>query len=172
MVSGGLGLIYLPLSAERLTIEQISEAHPRLLDTLAAHPGIGFVMVRSAAHGALVIGGAGQRRLSDDAIEGEDPLAHFDATAAEHLRRHDRFPHCPDILVNCMYDPDADEVAPFEEFMGSHGGLGGPQTKPFAVVPADWSEPAAPIVGVEAMHEALRDWLRESQEHTERVGSA
>ena len=133
------------------------------MDTLTAHPGIGFVMVRSQAHGALVIGGAGQRRLSDDAVEGEDPLAHFDATAADHLRRHDRFPHCPDILVNCMYDPGADEVAPFEEFMGSHGGLGGPQTRPFAVVPAEWSEPAAPIVGVEAMHEALRDWLAQTR---------
>ena len=157
--------VYLPLSAERLTLEQIAEAHPRLVDTLAAHPGIGFVMVRSQAHGALVIGGAGQRRLSDDAVEGEDPLAHFDPTAADHLRRHDGFPHCPDILVNSMYDPGADEVAPFEEFMGSHGGLGGPQTRPFAVVPAEWSEPPAPIVGVEAMHEALRDWLAKSRLH-------
>jgi hypothetical protein len=52
-----------------------------------------------------------------------------------------------------------DEVAPFEEFMGSHGGLGGPQMHPFAVVPSEWPEPAAPIVGVEAMHAALRDWL-------------
>ena len=135
------------------------------MDTLTAHPGIGFVMVRSQAHGALAIGGAGQRRLSDDAVEGEDPLAHFGATAADHLRRHDRFPHCPDILVNCMYDPSADEVAPFEEFMGSHGGLGGPQTRPFAVVPAEWSEPPAPIVGVEAMHEALRDWLAKTRLH-------
>ena len=32
MVSGGLGLIYLPLSAERLTVEQIGEAHPRLIE--------------------------------------------------------------------------------------------------------------------------------------------
>ncbi len=163
MASGGLGLVYLPLGTERLTLEQIAEAHPRLLDALASHPGVGFVMVRSQAHGALVIGGAGQRRLSDDAIEGEDPLAHFDATAADHLRRHDRFPHCPDILVNCMYDPEVNEVAPFEEFMGSHGGLGGPQTKPFAVVPSEWSEPDGPIVGVEAMHEALRGWLGELQ---------
>jgi uncharacterized membrane protein YvlD (DUF360 family) len=162
MASGGLGLIYLPLSAERLTVEQIAETHPRLLDTLRAHPGVGFVMVRSQqAQGAVVIGAAGQRHLSDDNVEGEDPLTHFDATTAEHLRRHDRFPHCPDILVNSMYNPDANEVAPFEEFMGSHGGLGGPQTKPFAVVPADWSEPAAPIIGVEAMHEMLRDWLTE-----------
>lgn len=162
MASGGLGLIYLPSSPERLTVEQIAAMHPRLLAALAAHPGIGYALVRSRAHGALVIGGAGQRRLADDVVEGEDPLAHFGATAADHLRRHDRFPHCPDILVNSMYDPITQEVAPFEEFMGSHGGLGGPQTKPFALVPADWSEPAAPIVGVQAMHETLRDWLAES----------
>ncbi len=163
MASGGLGLVYLPSSPERLTVEQINQAHPRLLDTLAAHPGIGYVMARSQEHGALVIGGSGQRRLSDDAIEGDDPLADFDATAADHLRRHDSFPHCPDILVNCMYDPVSEEVAPFEEFMGSHGGLGGPQTKPFAVVPAQWSEPESAIVGVEAMHEALREWITQSQ---------
>jgi uncharacterized membrane protein YvlD (DUF360 family) len=163
LVSGNLGLIYLPLEDGRLTVEQISEAHPRLLETLTGHPGIGFVMVRSRADGALAIGPAGRRRLADDAVEGEDPLAHFDPTAAEHLRRHDRFPHCPDILVNSMYDPDANEVAPFEEFMGSHGGLGGPQTHPFAVVPAEWSEPREPIVGVEAMHEALRDWIAQSR---------
>jgi uncharacterized membrane protein YvlD (DUF360 family) len=162
MVSGSLGLIYLPLSSERLTLEQISESHPELLRTLAAHPGIGFVMVRSAEHGPLVIGGSGRRRLSDDAVEGEDPLAAFDPTAADHLRRHDRFPHCPDILVNGVYDPDTGEVAPFEEFMGSHGGLGGPQTHPFAVVPSGWREPAGPVVGVEAMHELLRDWLAAS----------
>jgi uncharacterized membrane protein YvlD (DUF360 family) len=159
LVSGGLGLVYLPLSRERLTLEQIEQAHPRLLEVLGGHPGIGFVMVRSRADGALVIGAAGRRRLADDTVEGEDPLAPFDATAAEHLRRHDRFPHCPDILVNSMYDPSTDEVAPFEEFMGSHGGLGGPQTHPFAVIPAQWGEPARPIVGVEAMHEALRAWL-------------
>jgi uncharacterized membrane protein YvlD (DUF360 family) len=163
LVSGPLGLVYLPRSSERLTREQIAEAHPRLLDTLSAHPGIGFVMVRSREQGTLVIGAAGHRRLADDGVEGEDPLAHFDPTVADHLRRHDSFPHCPDLLVNSMYDPAADEVAPFEEFMGSHGGLGGPQTKPFAVVPVDWSEPAGPIVGVEAMHEVLRDWLAQLQ---------
>ncbi len=163
LVSGGLGLVYLPLSPERLELERISEAHPRLIDTLSAHPGIGFVMVRTQARGALVIGARGRRYLHEDAIEGEDPLGPFDETAAEHLRRHDRFPHCPDILVNCIYDPASDEVAPFEEFMGSHGGLGGPQTHPFAVVPAHWSDPPAPIVGVEAMHAQLSQWLTQPQ---------
>jgi len=163
MVSGPLGLIYLPRSPERLTLEQISQAHPALLDTLTAHPGIGFAMVRSRERGAVAIGAAGRHWLADDTVEGEDPLAVFDPHVADHLRRHDSFPHCPDILVNSMYDPAADEVAPFEEFMGSHGGLGGPQMHPFAVVPAQWPEPAAPIVGVEAMHAALRDWLAQLQ---------
>jgi uncharacterized membrane protein YvlD (DUF360 family) len=163
LASGNLGLIYLPTSRERLSLEQIAEAHPLLLNTLIAHPGIGFVMARSRSEGTLVLGANGQRRLSDDSIEGDDPLAQFDPTAADHLRRHDRFPHCPDLLVNSMYDPSVDEVAPFEEFMGSHGGLGGPQTRPFAVVPAGWSEPPAPIVGVQSMHEALRGWIGQSR---------
>jgi uncharacterized membrane protein YvlD (DUF360 family) len=168
MVSGPLGLIYLPHSPERLTLEQIAEVHPELVSTLTAHPGIGFVMVRSREHGgALVVGAGGHRRLDDDLVVGEDPLAHFDATVPDHLRRHDSFPHCPDLLVNSMYDPATDEVAPFEDFMGSHGGLGGPQMKPFAVVPSDWREPAEPIVGVEAMHEALREWLAQLQQGVE-----
>ena len=170
LVSGGLGLIYVRLGSERLTLEQIAETHPRLLETLTEHPGIGFVMVRSREAGPLVVGARGRRRLADDAIEGQDPLARFDASAADHLRRHDRFPHCPDLLVNCMYDADSEEVAPFEEFMGSHGGLGGPQTRPFAVVPADWSRPTHPIVGVRAMHEQLRNWLAHAQRPGEEPG--
>jgi uncharacterized membrane protein YvlD (DUF360 family) len=166
LASGNLGLIYLPASRERLTLEQITQTHPGLLASLADHPGIGFVMVRSRASGAIVIGSAGRRHLIDDSVEGEDPLAGFDPSAADHLRRHDRFPHCPDLLVNSMYDRGADEVAPFEEFMGSHGGLGGPQSRPFAVVPAEWPEPAAPIVGVEAMHRQLRHWLGQPPEGT------
>jgi uncharacterized membrane protein YvlD (DUF360 family) len=170
LVSGGLGLIYLRAGSGRLTLEQIAESHPRLLQTLTAHPGIGFVMVRSQAHGPLVIGAGGRRRLAGDVLEGADPLAGFDPTAAEHLRRHDRFPHCPDLLVNCMYDPDSDEVAPFEEFMGSHGGLGGPQTRPFAVVPAEWGRPQHAIVGVGMMHEQLRNWIARSKGRGEEPG--
>ena len=133
-----------------------------LLAGLATHPGIGFVLVRSETEGGVVLGGAGRRRLSDDVVDGDDPLAPFDPTAADHLRRHDGFRHCPDILINGAYDPVADEVQPFEEFMGSHGGLGGMQMHPFAVVPAEWSEPAAAIVGARQMHLQLKRWLAET----------
>jgi uncharacterized membrane protein YvlD (DUF360 family) len=161
LASGGLGLISLPEPAHRLSLDEIEAMHPRLIDALRNHPGIGFVMVR-ADDGAIVLGADGSRHLSDDAVTGEDPLRDFGPNAADHLRRTDGFPHCPDILVNCLYDPEADEVAPFEEFMGSHGGLGGWQSRPFALVPSRWSEPKEPIVGVRAMHDTIRGWLTET----------
>jgi len=162
LASGGLGLISLPGAERRLSIAEIESAHPDLISTLVSHPGVGFVMVRADGGGAVVLSARGRRRLSDDEVTGEDPLLGFGPNAADHLRHTDGFPHCPDILVNCMYDLEANEVAPFEEFMGSHGGLGGWQSHPFALVPATWSEPQAPIVGVRAMHDTIRGWLTET----------
>jgi uncharacterized membrane protein YvlD (DUF360 family) len=161
LASGGLGLISLPEPAHRLSLSEIESMHPRLISTLVGHRGIGFVMVR-ADDGPVVLGANGSRRLNDDVMTGEDPLRDFGPNAPDHLRRTDGFPHCPDILVNCMFDPEANEVAPFEEFMGSHGGLGGWQCRPFVLAPSAWSEPETPIVGVRAMHDTIRGWLTET----------
>ena len=38
-------------------------------------------------------------------------------------------------------------MAAFEELVGSHGGMGGGQSYPFALVPADWQPPEEPVVG-------------------------
>jgi uncharacterized membrane protein YvlD (DUF360 family) len=161
LASGGLGLVYLPEPRHRLSVSEIESMHPRLIETLAGHPGIGFIMIRDNG-GPVVLAAIGTRHLTDGEVTGEDPLRDFGPNAADHLRRTDGFAHCPDILVNCMYDPEANEVAPFEEFMGSHGGLGGWQSHPFALVPAAWSDPTEPIVGVRAMHDTLRRWLAET----------
>ena len=50
-------------------------------------------------------------------------------------------------------------MAAFEELVGSHGGMGGEQSHPFALAPADWAMPTEPIVGAEAMHRLMRRWL-------------
>jgi uncharacterized membrane protein YvlD (DUF360 family) len=163
LASGGLGLVYLTERPRRMNMAEIDRIHPRLIQTLVSHPGIGFVMVRADdEEGAIVLGPRGSRELGDDSVTGDDPLRYFGAHAADHLRRTDGFPHCPDILVNCIYDPEANEVAPFEEFMGSHGGLGGWQSHPFALIPNSWSAVERPIVGARAMHDALRGWLAET----------
>jgi hypothetical protein len=158
LASGNLGLIYLAERSDRLTLEEINELHPRLVPALVEHPGIAFVRVRSREGGTLVLGKAGSRRIDDGHVAGADPLAPFGPNAAMHLLRHDGFSNTPDLLVNSQYDPNTGEVAAFEELVGSHGGLGGPQAHPFAIVPAAWDIGEEPIVGAAAMHAALKRW--------------
>src|SRR5947209_14685845 len=163
LASGNLGLVYLMGASERLSREEIDERHPDLLDTLRSHQHIGFVLVHSEARGPVVLGARGSRSLDGDSLEGEDPLAPFSANAAVHLRRTDGFAHAPDILVNSFYDPDLEEGCAFEELISFHGGLGGPQTRPFILHPAELPMPAAPVVGAAAVHELLAGWRRSLQ---------
>ena len=91
--------------------------------------------MRCAEHGAVVLGPAGTHYLDEDRVEGQDPLAPFSPTAALHLRRTDGFAHVADIMVGSFYDPALDEGCAFEELICFHGGLGGPQTRPFILYP-------------------------------------
>ena len=159
MASGCLGLITFPREPGRVSLERIEELYPALMPALLKHPGIGFALVRSDARGALVLGPNGVHRLDSGEVEGEDPLAPFGPNAADHVRRTDGFAHCPDIVLNSTYWEETDEVAAFEELVGSHGGMGGEQSYPFALAPSDWAMPAEPVVGAEAMHRYLRRWL-------------
>src|SRR5215208_3400289 len=159
MASGCLGLISFPREPGRVTLERIHKRYPDLLPTLRDHPGIGFLLVRSEQYGAMVIGARGINFLDEGRVEGEDPLAPFGPNAALHVKRTDGFTHCPDIMVNSTYWPEIEEVAAFEELVGSHGGLGGPQSYPFVLAPSDWALPKEPIVGAEAMHRRMRRWL-------------
>jgi hypothetical protein len=159
MASGCLGLITFPQEPGRVTLERIDEMCPRLIPTLAGHPGIGFVLVRSEADGAIVIGTRGIRYLDSDRVVGEDPLAPFGPNAERHVRRTDGFEHCPDIVVNSTYWADSDEVAAFEELVGSHGGMGGGQSFPFVLFPSELGYPSKPVVGAENMHDVMIGWL-------------
>ena len=80
--SGNLGLVYLMEEKHRLTLEEIDERHPQLIPALRNHPHVGWLLVRSQEHGAMVLGGAGAHHLDDGHVEGEDPLAPFAPTAA------------------------------------------------------------------------------------------
>jgi hypothetical protein len=159
MASGCLGLISFPREGGRVSQERIEAHWPALLPALREHPGIGFVLVRSERRGATVIGRDGTNYLDEGLVEGEDPLAPFGSNAARHVKRTDGYTHCPDLLVNSSYWSETDEVAAFEELVGSHGGMGGGQSYPFALAPAELSPPDAPVVGAEAMHRYLRGLL-------------
>jgi len=156
--SGNLGLIYLMESPHRLTQEELLERHPRLLTALREHPHVGWLLVHSAKRGAVVLGPAGTRYLEEGRVEGDDPLASFSPTAAQHLLRTDGFQHVADIMVGSFYDPALDEGCAFEELISFHGGLGGPQTRPFILYPPGLAQPAEPIIGAAAVHAVLLGW--------------
>jgi hypothetical protein len=157
--SGNLGLVYLMQDPpRRLTLEEIEERHPRLVGALRAHPHVGWLLVRSAEHGAVVLGPRGTHFLDERRVDGEDPLAPFSHTAADHLRRTDGFAHVADLMVGSFYDPMVDEGCAFEELISFHGGLGGPQTRAFILAPPQLPLPAEPIVGAAAVHGVLRGW--------------
>jgi uncharacterized membrane protein YvlD (DUF360 family) len=159
MASGNLGLISFPREPGRVTLERLEQLHPRLLPTLREHPGIAFAMVRSERDGTLALGRGGIHRLDTGEVEGDDPLAPFGPNAVQHLRRTDCFPHCPDVMVNSTYWEETGEVAAFEELVGSHGGMGGTQSHPFVLHPADLAWPDGPVVGAEQVHRIMRGWL-------------
>ena len=50
-------------------------------------------------------------------------------------------------------------MAAFEELIGSHGGLGGPQTEPFILHPAEWSLDEEVPLGAPAIYRNIRHWL-------------
>ncbi|GIJ55616.1 phage holin family protein [Virgisporangium aurantiacum] len=158
VASGNLGMVYLIDRPGRLTMEDLDEAHPRLLPGLTGHPGIGWVMVRTRARGPVVLGPSGRHFLATGLVEGVDPLGPFGPRAADDVRRHDSLPHVGDVVVNSALDPATDEVYAFEELIGSHGGLGGWQNRPFLVRPAGWPV-EGDLVGADAVHRQLLVWM-------------
>lgn len=160
LASGNLGLVAFPDIEGRATMEEIDRRSPGLLDALTGHPGIGFVLVRSAQRGPLALGPDGsEHELATGRIKGEDPLAPFGEGAARAVLRTDGFPHAADLMVNSACDPLTGAVYAFEEQAGSHGGLGGPQSRPFLLSPVDLRIPGEPLTGAESLHAVLRDWL-------------
>jgi uncharacterized membrane protein YvlD (DUF360 family) len=159
--SGNLGLVYLMEEPRRFTREEIEQRHPNLLSALREHPHVGWVLVRSEREGPVVLGARGARYLADGRVEGDDPLASFSPTAAQHLERTDSFDHVADIMVGSFYDPELDEGCAFEELISFHGGIGGPQTQPFILHPNRLRAPNEPIIGAARVHAVLAGWRSE-----------
>ncbi len=157
--SGNLGLVWFTGHDHRLTVEEIETLHPDLLSSVVAHPGVGLIMVHSSQHGAMAIGKEGINFLDQGRVQDEDPTTIFGEHTVMSLRREDAMTHAPDILFLSQYDPVMGEVAAFEELIGSHGGLGGPQTEPFILHPADWELDEPVPLGAPAVYRNIRRWL-------------
>lgn len=161
LASGNLAMIYLTQWSRRLTYEELNKYFPELIQGLINNEYVGFILVKSQEHGDLAIGKNGTYYLDIDEVEGENPLEGFGDNIVRHLKRTSSFEHTPDILVNSFYDKEADEVCAFEELVGSHGGAGGDQSKPFILYPSSWNVSDDEIIGAENIYKLLKDNLAE-----------
>ncbi len=156
--SGNLALLYLTREKERPDRARIDAAYPGLISGLAAHPGIGLVVVDSA-EGPIAFGGAGRHRLRDGRVEGVDPLLAYGPRARGDLLRHQETANVGDLVLISAVDGVTSEVSAFEELVGSHGGLGGWQTDAMLVHPAEWPVTQGDLNGPDAVHRQLVEWL-------------
>ncbi|GAA2522385.1 alkaline phosphatase family protein [Pilimelia columellifera] len=160
VASGNLAMIYLTGLPGQVTCQRMGQEHPGLVRGLAAHPGIGVVVIATEADGPIAVGGDGAHRLRDGEVRGRDPLAPYGPRARADLLAHQACAHVGDLVLISAVDPDTEEVAAFEELVGCHGGLGGWQTAGLLLHPAQWSDPAgdAELVGPVAVHRLLARW--------------
>jgi len=134
--SGSLSHVYFDVTPRPMDLSEIALLYPGLLDALVCHPGIGLVVGREGEEvviagqsGTLWLGPTGRR------MQGENPLASQPDPdwAAEQIARLARFPHAGDLILLGAWD--GERVVSFEEQVASHGGLGGPQDRPFLAFP-------------------------------------
>jgi len=161
LASGNLAMIYLTQWSHRLTYEELNTYFPELIPGIVNNEYVGFILVKSQEHGDMAIGKNGTYYLDSDEIDGENPLEGFGDNIVRHLKRTSSFEHTPDILVNSFYDEQADEVCAFEELVGSHGGAGGDQSKPFILYPSSWNVSDDEIIGAENIYKLLKENLAE-----------
>ncbi|MCC7354474.1 MAG: alkaline phosphatase family protein [Anaerolineae bacterium] len=134
--SGPLAHVYFNVTNQPMNLSEIGILYPDLVSRLVDHPGIGLVVGRE--NGAAVIAmGQGVLSLAQSGPYGSDhPLSIYgDANhLAAELARLASFPHSGDLILLGEWNGRG-EIISFEEQWATHGGVGGPQSRPFLLVP-------------------------------------
>ena len=170
--SGNLGMVWFPQAGRRLVLEEVEQRWPGLVRGLAATPGVGLVLVDTAARGLMAVGPGGVAWLEVDGsdghepVDGTDPVARYGSMAADDLRRLGRLGNVGDLVLLSDVSPGG-RVHAFEGQVGSHGGLGGAQNLAVLLHPVDLpvdDDLLRPVggermpVGADRVHEQLVRW--------------
>ncbi|HTS15400.1 MAG TPA: phage holin family protein [Candidatus Sulfotelmatobacter sp.] len=156
--SGSLAHVYFARFPGRLTREAIERQYPGLIGGLVGHPGIGLLLVQGDDGRTMALGATGERDLASPADDATAPWAPYGPAAREVLATATNLQFVGDLMLFGSIDPTTGLVVDFEELIGSHGGLGGWQTEPFLLCPAEWRPAADPLEGAAAVHDQLAAW--------------
>jgi hypothetical protein len=140
--SGNLAQVYFDLHSRKITLNELNQAYPGMVDALVQHEGIGFIVAYEDDGEPVAFGKNGARNLHTDDVIGDDPLEPYGDVELRswQVRRIADFTNAGDLILNSTFYPDG-TVAALEELIGNHGGLGGEQTDAFIFHPADMEIP-------------------------------
>lgn len=165
---GNFGVVWFPREPRPLTLEEVRERWEHLVPGLAAHPGIGLVVVRTGSGEPVALGARGLRWLTSGRVEGADPLEGWPERTAPDLERAIGLAGAGDLLLVSAVTAMG-HVHAFEGQVGSHGGIGGPQNEAILIYPGDVDldenlrdvvDGKRTFVGGEAVHAQLQAWMR------------
>ena len=161
LASGNLALVYFSKSSDRISYKEILAKYPGLVRKLKNHKGISFLLIKNDSDEPIVFSKDGELNLKSGKLEGNDPLRKYNSnTLKQHLIRNSSFKNAPDILVMSLYDPKTQEVAAFEELIGSHGGVGGEQNNAFVLFPKTLGKLKGDLIGAEALYKLFKSWQK------------
>jgi hypothetical protein len=166
-VSGPLAHVYFNVSEQRLDLSDVAVLYPALLNRLIEHPGIGLVVGREGEE-TVMLGPNGTLtvRTTVDHLLGTNPLEGLTdlPEQAERIHRLASFPHSGDLIVLGAWENGT--VIAFEDQIGTHGGLGGPQEHPFVLYPSEAEWPSGVLNGPCALYPIFARYS-ESQMNTQ-----
>ena len=134
--SGPLAHVYFNVTDQPMNLSEIAILYPDLVSRLVDHPGIGLVVGRENGE-AVIATGQGVLSLTEGGLYGPDhPLSIYGDPAylAAELARLASFPHSGDLIL-LGEGNGRGEIVSFEEQWATHGGAGGPQDRPFLLLP-------------------------------------
>lgn len=138
--SGPLAHIYFNVTPRQLDLIEVILLYPNLLDRLLTNSSIGVVIGRAGAD-TIVLGRRGGTlhvKKSPEVIDPPHPLDRYGDAGyvTDQVHRLTHFPHAGDLIVLGEVQ-DSGEMVTFEHQVATHGGLGGPQGRPFIAWPPE-----------------------------------
>jgi hypothetical protein len=156
--SGNLAQVYFTYKVNRVTKQNLKTKYPGFLEQLVAHEGVGIVIVDGGRNeGPILLGKEGSIKLRTGRVTGKNPLTQYgrEKIRVEQLRRLAEYRSSGGlIIISPVYEDGT--VAAYEELIGNHGGLGGPQTEPFMLYPVGVKVDGEKIINSDQIFPILR----------------
>jgi hypothetical protein len=162
--SGNLGNVWFKSYKHRLSVEEINEYYPKLIEKLLNTEGVGMIIVKTN-DGSECIAKNGTLNLNSSKVYKQNPLQKYSKHDRKSLLRLSNMDNAPDIIIISSYNELTGEVYAFEELVGNHGGIGGWQTEAILLHPKklkinDKFQDDGDIVGAENVHKILKSWIK------------